>query len=50
MYKIKCELMYRWCMAHAYLTQYYAPVVSSQWERDADFWRMELWRIERGFV
>ncbi len=41
-------LNYKWSMSNAYLTQFYAPVVSRQWENDADKWLLELWRIDRG--
>lgn len=47
-YRKSLSICYRWCMANAYLTQYYAPAASTQWVTDADHWRMELWRLERG--
>lgn len=40
-------LNYKWSMSNAYLTQDYAPVVSRQWESDADKWLLELWRFDR---
>lgn len=43
----KVVLNYKWSMSNAYLTQFYAPTVSAQWEREADSARMELWRMER---
>lgn len=46
-YRLGIVLNYKWCMANAYLTQDYAPVVSRQWESDADKWLLELWRFDR---
>ena len=46
-YRLGIILNYKWAMANAYLTQYYAPMVSRQWESDADKWLLELWRFDR---
>lgn len=41
------NLQYRWAMANAYLTQFYAPEVAEGWLRDADVAEMDLWRLDR---
>ena len=48
--RLGLELNYRWAMANAYLTQHYAPRASAQWLQDADHWRMQLWRMDRGML
>jgi hypothetical protein len=43
-------LNYRWCMVNAYLAQDHAPILSAQYQRYADHWQLELWKLDRGFV
>ena len=50
LYRLGLELQYRWAMSNAYLTQFGSPVASAQWYQEADHWRMELWRFDRGLL
>ena len=47
LHRMLLNLQYRWAMANAYLTQFYAPDVSAGWLRDADMAEINLWRLDR---